>query len=406
MNICNSYFLHQGIYSRNILSRPTTVEFSKIGLSLLAGFRNYHNYCTTEFEKRGLPVSLKPEFYVPRSERTNYNLYNMHYHFGEERLARSVRSDPTRELNFTAAHWKKHKSPFRKWRHILNTFRGSVFQRLLLPELFVSGFISVSLTYYNVLAPTIGVTESCLNMDGYGAGTTAIEVLAAYCLNTNYRRYEHCRLFWAETLSSSRDLATNVMMWMNNKSQQIRMLKLLKAYPVCYNFHVNQKGSHHNMREIDKSQNTFEDRIQAEFQAELLDIYSDGTHDDDFRRLCRVKYKGGNASLEALTVMRETVAASVGHVDAIYVREMDKQIQRLSASYGSSERILQTPLPTSFTRHTSRVILIWCCVLPFFLYPSMGPYLTLPASLLTTYAVLGIEDVATQIEVRRERSTG
>ena len=85
-------------------------------------------------------------------------------------------------------------------------------------------------------------------------------------------------------------------------------------------------------------------------------------------------------------------------MDAIYVREMDEQLQRLCGAFGASERVLRTPLPTSFTRHTARLLMLWDCLLPFAMYPIMGPYLTLPACLITSYAVLGIEDVGVQLE--------
>jgi len=36
-------------------------------------------------------------------------------------------------------------------------------------------------------------------------------------------------------------------MWMKDKVQQDRMLKLIRAYPVTHNFHVNRKGGHHTL---------------------------------------------------------------------------------------------------------------------------------------------------------------
>ena len=104
-----------------------------------------------EFEKRNLPVKLAPEFYVFKADREKTSHFNVVFKFGEERLARSERSDPTRELNMTAKHWKAHKSPYRKWRHLLNTFRSSPVQRLAFPDLFVSASVGINLalTYYN-----------------------------------------------------------------------------------------------------------------------------------------------------------------------------------------------------------------------------------------------------------------
>ena len=176
------------------------------------------------------------------------------------------------------------------------------------------------------------------------------------------------------------------------------MLKLIRAFPVAYNFHVSRKGGHHNLHEADKNKPKFADRIQAEFQAEMLDIYMDGKQDDDLRRISEAKYKGENCGLEVLNLMGETIAASVGTVDSIYVRELDEQLQRLCFVFGASERVLRTPLPTSFTRHTSRVMAVWDVALPFGMYPLMGPYFTIPVCLMTSFAVLGIEDIGVQLE--------
>ena len=350
-----------------------------------------------EFEKRSLPVKLAPEHYVFKADRSKKSPFNVVFKFGEESLARSERNDPTRELNMTPKHWKAHKSPYRKWRHLLNTFRSSPVQRLAFPDLFVSASIGAALTFYNEIILG-GVSSIGLSMGGFAGAITAVGLLSGFRMKESYGRYDEARKFWGETINTTRDLGRNTCMWMKDKNQQDRMLKLIRAFPVAYHFHVNRKGGHHNLHESDKNKPKFSDRIQAEFQAELLDIYMDGKQDDDLRRISEAKYKGENGGLEVLNIMGETIAASVGTVDAIYVREMDEQLQRLCGVFGASERILRTPLPTSFTRHTSRVMALWDVALPFAMYPLMGPYFTIPVCLLTSYAVLGIEDIGVQLE--------
>ena len=96
--------------------------------------------------------------------------------------------------------------------------------------------------------------------------------------------------------------------------------------------------------------------------------------------------------------MGETVAGSVGTVDAIFVRELDEQLQRLCGVFGASERVLRTSLPTSFTRHTSRLLFFWGNALPFAFYATLGPYGTLPASVFTLWAIQSIEDIGVQLE--------
>lgn len=340
---------------------------------------------------------LRATWYVPKGERGGKSMFELDAKMGETRLMRNDRRCPTRELNFTPIQWRLHKSPYRKLRHMVNFFRSSPVQRLMFPDLFITGSITVGLTYYNEF---IACSQTAAHMSdaGFAGATTAIGLLAAFRLNASYGRYEETRIFWGDINNTIRDLAMETMMWMKDKDQQKRMLKLCKTFPMTMVFHLNAKGCHHNMSRHQPKEHSFEDRLHAEFQAELRDIYSDGKDEVDFERVSKIKYAGGNTPLEVLTMMRETIAGSVGTVDSIYVRELDEQCQRLCASFGASERVLRTPLPTSFTRHSSRLLFLWSNALPFALYPAMGPWLTLPAVLLTTFAVLGIEDIGVQLE--------
>uniref|UniRef100_A0A7S1V2X4 Uncharacterized protein n=1 Tax=Grammatophora oceanica TaxID=210454 RepID=A0A7S1V2X4_9STRA len=344
-------------------------------------------------------VDLQPVHYVPKAERGKKQVFKVDVNMGETRLERNARTCPTRELNFTPVTWGKHKSPYRKFRHMMNFFQSSPVQRLAFPDLFSVATIATGLTVWNEL---IVHKESMMSMSsaGFAGATTAIGLLAGFRLNASYGRYEECRIFWGDINNTIRDLACQTMMWMKDDDQRTRMLKLCKAFPMVLVFHLNGKGCHHNMKRksTPAEPEPFEDRIHVEFQAELRDIYSDGKDEEDFVRLSDVKYAGGNTPLEVLTCMRETIAGSVGTVDSIYVRELDEQCQRLCAAFGASERVLRTPLPTGFTRHSSRLLFLWSNALPFALYPAMGPFGTLPLSVMTSYAILGIEDLGVQLE--------
>mmetsp|Transcript_29509 Transcript_29509/g.44692 ORF Transcript_29509/g.44692 Transcript_29509/m.44692 type:complete len:438 (-) Transcript_29509:120-1433(-) len=357
-------------------------------------------------------------WYVPRAERAKGGVFQLETSLGEQRIQRFDRTCPTRELNFTPDTWKKHKSPYRKFRHMANIFGSSPFQRLMVPDLAMVSAVSVGLAYYNVY---IAAPEAQLSIDmGSFAGiTTAIGMLAGFRLNASYGRYEECRIFWGETNNTIRDLAQQTMMYMRDEDQRSRMLKLCKAYPVALNFHLNAKGGHHNIRrtEVDvinmigdspmhleteepkKKKHDFNDRVQAEFEAEMRDIYADGRHEDDYDRICKIKYSGANTPIEMLTLMRETIAGCINHgCPAILVRAMDWQCERLCGVFGASERVLRTALPTGFTRHSSRLMFLWSNLLPFAIYPAMGPIGTLPVSLIGAYALLGIDDVSVQLE--------
>ena len=76
-------------------------------------------------------------------------------------------------------------------------------------------------------------------------------------------------------------------------------------------------------------------------------------------------------------------------LDPVIMRELDSHVQRLTAVLGGSERILRTPLPTSYTRHTSRFLFIWLHSMPLVLYPTTGLG-TLPASLFIAVSEPGL----------------
>jgi predicted membrane chloride channel (bestrophin family) len=393
----------------------------------------------------------KPEFYVPMSERDRRNVFDLDIYAGESRLARNHRTCPTRELYFQHGQWEKHKSPYRKFRHMSYLFQSAPFQRLLFPDLFCVTAVAAVVTYYNECVTTgasaVASTAMSMSPTVFAGATTAIGLLAGFRLNACYGRYNEGRNAWSETQSTLRDLARQTVMWIpikdtnaqktNNTSKddddddmmmslRTRLLRLCQAYPVALLFHLNDKGCHYNMKRLSRfGEAQFYDRVQVEFEAELADIYSSPsppletnhgeTHDakknnvtttnnalveDDFDRICRIKKQRGHVPLEVITCMAETiVAATMQHnLNPVYVQQLEQKVQRLTKAMGNCERIAKTPLPTGFTRHSSRLLFLWSNCLPLALYPLLGPWATLPTTLLTSYAVLGIEDISVQLE--------
>lgn len=62
------------------------------------------------------------------------------------------------------------------------------------------------------------------------------------------------------------------------------------------------------------------------------------------------------------------------------------------------ERILTTPIPWSYNAHIWTVSWAYCIFLPFQLYGSNFKWVTIPASVLTAYIVMGYASIAKEIE--------
>ena len=367
-----------------VFTRLPQNALSQHGTSMIQCFSTNYN--------PNIQPKVKGKLYKPRKERTGDNC---HYEFEDhhkDRLVKVNRFCPTRELSYTPRHWELHKHPYRRLRHVMKIWSGSALRRLAFPDLAVTASVAACLSYYNeILAP-----EAPLVMDGsaMSGATTAIGLLAAFRLNASYGRYEEARIFWGEINNSSRDLAGNALMWLKTQEEKKRMLKLIQALPVALQFHLNEKGGHYTMKRSDPD---FEEQKYAEFYSELHDIYDDET-DPDFIQVCNTYRQHGHVPLTVTSCMRVIIAENREYADPMYNREMDEQVQRLVGCIGMCERVLRTPIPTCFTRHTSRLFFLWSNLLPFAMYSSLGPLAVIPGSVLISFAVQGIEDIGVQLE--------
>ena len=332
--------------------------------------------------------SVVAKFYIPRSERTSSDsIYGEIDNIYDRRIKRRRRIDPTRELNYTPDHWERHKSVYRRVKHMITTVGSSPFQRLLLPDFFVTSMIAGSLTYYNEFVAIASSQQFWIDGSGFAAATTAIALMTGFRLNASNARYAEGRKLIGAVHSTSRDLATNTMMWIKLEQDKRRMINLIKAFSVAMTFHLNKKGAHYSIR---RCLPNFEEQIYAEYQAELLDIFPD-KHDDDFSRICNWFRMKENVPLGITTLMRQIIAEN--EQKDSFTRELDIHVHRLVQSLGGCERIQKTPLPTCFTRHTSRLLWIWSNLLPFAIYPVCGIY-TLPTTIAISYSIMGSKFVS------------
>lgn len=69
---------------------------------------------------------------------------------------------------------------------------------------------------------------------------------------------------------------------------------------------------------------------------------------------------------------------------------------------GGSERLLSSPVPLFYSRHTARFLASWLLVLPLGLYSQFGNswnhVMMIPATAFVSICLFGIEDLSTQLE--------
>ena len=82
--------------------------------------------------------------------------------------------------------------------------------------------------------------------------------------------------------------------------------------------------------------------------------------------------------------------------------EIHKAVTIFEDDLGSSERLLTSPVPLFYSRHTARFLSFWLLLLPFALYePCSGSWnhiAMIPATAAVSVFLFGIEELATQLE--------
>jgi len=90
-----------------------------------------------------------------------------------------------------------------------------------------------------------------------------------------------------------------------------------------------------------------------------------------------------------------------GHnpINAMAHLEMEKRIYDLETSVGVMTRILGSPIPPTYTRHTSRVLCLYLCFLPLALIGSgVSPIALVITVALTSYVLIGIDEMGLEME--------
>ena len=76
---------------------------------------------------------------------------------------------------------------------------------------------------------------------------------------------------------------------------------------------------------------------------------------------------------------------------------LDEDLKSLEDCVGACERLYRTPIPLSYTYHTSRFLVFWLLALPLTLYSDMGWPAVVLAPVIT-FLIIGIAEIAIDLE--------
>jgi len=204
-----------------------------------------------------------------------------------------------------------------------------------------------------------------------------LSLLLVFRTNSAYGRFWEARILWGGIMNTCRTLAQYGVVHLRPLSPALaaKFLALLAAFP------------HALAHRLVEGKIPLQERVQKSLpKPQWANIPS-------------------NVLLEMRQVLHDiTVIAadkqelSKGLDRRLQLNEVAKRVDNLVDNLGACERILRTPLPLSYSRHTSRFLTIWCLGLPLVLEPVLG-WMMIPAVAIICWALFAIEEIGHLIEM-------
>mmetsp|Transcript_48876 Transcript_48876/g.78769 ORF Transcript_48876/g.78769 Transcript_48876/m.78769 type:complete len:807 (-) Transcript_48876:4-2424(-) len=304
------------------------------------------------------------------------------------------------------------------WVTSLLTFLSSrVFQRIL-PHLSINMLVaaSVSLLYYCVpsIPPLPGLIHAVTG--------SFLGLLIAFRTQTSYQRFWEARASWGEVQHECRSLARLVATHLPMIEQKRSTDRL--SSPVSFSLEELSKEEGEDPGEDSVAQKKEKKARARESQSASIRIlqmlkafpFALQQHLRGEYNLHRLKIFLPDEELQLLSQsanMPLRLMASISlcfsflvldpemekHPSAQYVwGQCEEHVERLLSTIASSERLATTPVPLSYSRHTSRFLSIWTLTFPFFLAGHYGPIVACVAHFFVCWALLGTEMVGHMIE--------
>ena len=292
-----------------------------------------------------------------------------------------------RDDNYGYKQWDSHTSPWRYWRHLGLLMHSSSLRRVLFPNMFAIGCISAGVGYYNsVIAPAtdsmlLSFPTMPLTLTGVG-----LSLLLVFRTNQSNARFDSARGCWGTVINRSRVLLRLSSTYIAKRDEQTyeRVVRLLKSFPKTLHFHLSEDGDF--AVNNDNSTVVMKDDGLRLFLEQ--DGHSPGVVDEIMRE--------GSRPLAVVEMISFEIASI--NLDPRHECIFQDNLTELDIAVGQCERILKTPIPTSYTRHTSRFLTLYTMMIPFALHSQCGNVGTCFASLFIAFGLYSIEDIGVTIE--------
>ncbi|MCK8494112.1 MULTISPECIES: bestrophin family protein [Spirosoma] len=197
-----------------------------------------------------------------------------------------------------------------------------------------------------------------------------LSLLLIFRTNTAYDRFYEGRQAWGTLVNNCRNLAIffNAVLPQSDTDSRLFFAKAISNFPFALKNHL---------RDIPGT--------------DELDV----VEEVDRRSLDKFDHKPAGVTSQ-LWVKTEMLYRA-GHISESQHINLNRNLTVLMDVCGICERIKSTPIPFSYNLFIKLFIMIYVAILPFTIITAYG-YLTIPAVILTSYVLVGLEMIGEEIE--------
>ncbi|KAH9331332.1 hypothetical protein KI387_003440, partial [Taxus chinensis] len=268
-----------------------------------------------------------------------------------------------RRALYTHEDWLKHRSSKRHIRHWLSSFSSRVILSLI-PPMGALTVYAAAVAAYNTGVAGAGffplLHASTLPSE---LVAPALALLLVFRTEASYSRYDEGRKTWTNVISTTKDFARHANAWIGSHGTRTPdLINYIMAFPVALKCHI-----------IDGSD--VEQDLGRLLSKQDLALVLSSHH----RPNCIIQF----------------LSASIAHdlrLDDSKKRILDCHISEFNEAVSVCERLIRTPIPLSYTRLTSRLLVFWHLSLPVILWDECH-WMVVPATLFSASSLFCIEEV-------------
>jgi putative membrane protein len=306
----------------------------------------------------------------------------------------SEKSRVYRRNVYTSADWVKSRRSNRFVRNILTTFDSGLLRQLqpeltfimavsafivVYNDLFIEGYVDLSGVKHEALLDFLPALQ--LPITPFSLSSGALGLLLTFRTNVSYSRWNEARTAWGKVINDSRSIARMGCIWS-------------KSYKGIDDAAVQRLGDaicSFSRALMNRTLPPQED--EENFKKYTYEKITDQSYGEVLR----------NAKHRPTAALAELTSTLVDFkLNPLHQVEVEKVVTGLCDALGASERIFTSPVPTFYTRHTSRFLAFWLLALPLGLYGPLGNtwnhWVVIPVVVFIGIFLLGIEELATQLE--------